>query len=226
MSRRPASSLDLFAGLAREPSVVPVDDGAVLLSAHLQHRDRALLDAALAVLRIAPARHMPTRSGGRISVAMSNCGTVGWVSDRRGYRYDAIDPDSGHPWPAMPECFLALARELAQLAGYPHFEPDVCLINRYEPGNRLGLHQDMDEGELESPIVSVSLGLGALFLWGGKQRRDTARRIPLTHGDVMVWGGPTRLNFHGVHSIAAGHHPMTGPFRYNLTFRRCGTRAV
>ncbi len=226
MASRPGSSLDLFGELPRARSVVPIDAGAVLLVAHVQHCDRELLDAALAVLRDAPVRHMPTRSGGRISVAMSNCGAKGWISDRQGYRYDAIDPDSGRPWPTMPDCFLALAREVAQLAGYPHFDPDVCLINRYEPGNRLGLHQDMDEGELESPIVSVSLGLGALFLWGGKQRRDTARRIPLTHGDVMVWGGPTRLNFHGVHSIAAGHHPMTGPFRYNLTFRRCGTRAV
>jgi DNA oxidative demethylase len=220
------SSMDLFGDLARERSAVPIDAGAVLLVAHAQQRGPALLDAALAVLLAAPTRHMPTRSGGRISVAMSNCGSVGWVSDRDGYRYDAIDPDSGRPWPPMPAVFLALAREAAQLAGYPYFAPDVCLINRYQPGDRLGLHQDMDEGELESPIVSVSLGLGAQFLWGGKLRREPTRRIPLAHGDVMVWGGPTRLNFHGVHSIADGYHPLTGPFRYNLTFRRCGTRAA
>jgi DNA oxidative demethylase len=219
-------SLDLFGDLARERSAMPIDAGAVLLVAHAQQRGRALLDAALAVLRAAPARRMPTRSGGRMSVAMSNCGAQGWVSDRLGYRYDPIDPDSGRPWPAMPGDFLALAREAAQGAGYPNFVPDVCLINRYQPGDRLGLHQDMDEGERESPIVSVSLGLGALFLWGGKLRRDPTRRIPLAHGDVMVWGGPTRLNFHGVHSIAEGHHPLTGAYRYNLTFRRCGTRAA
>ncbi len=220
MNSHPDASLELFGDQARERRNVRIDDGAVLLEAHLQSRDRELMDAVLPVLALAPPRRMATRSGGRLSVAMSNCGALGWVSDQRGYRYDPIDPESGQPWPPMPACLAELAREAAQAAGYEGFAPDVCLVNRYESGNRLGLHQDKDEGEFESPIVSVSLGLGALFLWGGSRRRERAQRIPLMHGDVMVWGGPTRMNFHGVHSISAGHHPLTGPYRYNLTFRR------
>ena len=215
-----SASLDLFGDLPRERSRLVIDDGAMLLAAHLQSRDRAVLEAVHTVFGAAPPRPMRTRSGGRLSVAMSNCGAVGWVSDHTGYRYDAVDPESGLRWPPMPAILASLARDAALAAGYQRFAPDVCLVNRYEAGNRLGLHQDMDEAEFDSPIVSVSLGLSALFLWGGKERSERARRIPLMHGDVVVWGGPTRMNFHGVHSIVAGHHPLTGPYRYNLTFRR------
>ena len=214
------ATLDLFAEAARSPAVHAIDEGAVLLSAYLQSLDREIFAAVQSVLELAPPRHMRTRSGGRLSVAMSNCGAVGWVSDHMGYRYDGVDPQSGLPWPAIPEVLAQLARDAAQAAGYGRFAPDVCLINRYEPGNRLGLHQDMDEGEFKSPIVSVSLGLGALFLWGGAARAERPRRIPLAHGDVVVWGGPTRMNFHGVHSVVRGWHPLTGAYRYNLTFRR------
>lgn len=214
------TTLALFDELPRIADTITIGKGAVLLQAFLQARDRAVLETVQALLAAAPPRHMRTRRGGKLSVAMSNCGAVGWVSDHNGYRYDTLDPESGQAWPPMPRVLAQLACQAAQAAGYERFAPDVCLINRYEPGNRLGLHQDMDEGEFLSPIVSVSLGLNALFLWGGAKRSDRARRIPLSHGDVVVWGGATRLNFHGVHSIASGWHPLTGAYRYNLTFRR------
>jgi len=153
---------------------------------------------------------------------MSNCGRLGWVSDRRGYRYAATDPESGLPWPALPASFAALADGAAAACGYPGFSPDACLINRYAPGTRLSLHQDRDEGRLEPPIVSVSLGLPAVFQWGGLQRADRPERVPLQHGDVVVWGGPSRLRFHGVLPVADGHHPATGACRINLTFRCAG----
>jgi alkylated DNA repair protein (DNA oxidative demethylase) len=151
---------------------------------------------------------------------MTNCGQVGWVTDRTGYRYDAIDPATSRPWPEMPQIFADLAIEAAEAAGFSGFHPDSCLVNRYAPGARLSLHQDRNEHNFCHPIVSVSLGLPAIFLWGGETRADRVRRIPLFHGDVVVWGGPDRLTFHGVHSLAAGEHPLTGPYRFNLTFRR------
>jgi alkylated DNA repair protein (DNA oxidative demethylase) len=157
-----------------------------------------------------------------MSVAMTNCGRLGWVSDRSGYRYDPLDPDSGQPWPAMPPLLRQLALDAAQAAGFPGFAPDACLINRYAPGTRLSLHQDRDEGNYAHPIVSVSLGIPAVFLWGGAQRSDKARRIALMHGDVVVWGGPARLRFHGVLPLPEAHHPMTGSYRINLTFRKAG----
>jgi alkylated DNA repair protein (DNA oxidative demethylase) len=157
-----------------------------------------------------------------MSVAMSNCGTLGWLSDRRGYRYDRIDPESGRPWPALPDSFAALARRAAAQAGFEGFVPDACLINRYAPGARLSLHQDRDEREPVHPIVSVSLGLPATFLFGGARRSDRALRVPLVHGDVVVWGGPARLHYHGVLPVPDGEHPLTGPWRINLTLRRAG----
>lgn len=203
-----------------DQGVLRIDAGAVLQRAFAQPIAHDLIDAIESVADRAPFRHMVTRRGGTLSVAMSNCGELGWVSDRSGYRYDPIDPESGQHWPKMPPLFADLAQRAARAAGFAEFSPDVCLINRYQPGNRLGLHQDMDEGEFLSPIVSVSLGLPAIFLWGGKRRAERPRRIPLAHGDVVVWGGPARMNFHGVHSVAAGEHPLTGGSRYNLTFRR------
>jgi len=155
-----------------------------------------------------------------MSVAMTNCGPVGWVSDRKGYRYSPIDPETGRPWPEMPSVFLNLAAGAAAEAGYSGFQPDACLINRYEPGTRMGLHQDRDEQDFSAPIVSVSLGLSAVFLWGGLSRSDRPRRIALEHGDVVVWGGPSRLTFHGIAPLAEDDHPLTGRARVNLTFRK------
>ena len=155
-----------------------------------------------------------------MSVAMTNCGRVGWVSDRRGYRYDPIDPDSGKAWPLMPESFLDLAARAAAEGGFANYDPDACLINRYAAGAKLGLHQDRDEEDPVSPIVSVSLGLPATFLWGGKKRGDAVRRFRLESGDVVVWGGPARFTYHGVAPLKPGEHPLTGTVRLNLTFRK------
>jgi len=179
----------------------------------------ALLVELAAVTAAAPFRHLVTPGGFRMSVAMTNCGSLGWVSDRSGYRYDRLDPDSGHPWPAMPAVFRQLARQAAARAGFADFAPDACLVNRYEPGTRLTLHQDRNERDDTAPIVSVSLGLPAVFLFGGLSRRERPARIPLHHGDVVVWGGPSRMRFHGVAPLPDGHHPVLGPRRINLTFR-------
>ena len=201
---------------------LPLADGAFLLSGFALAREATLHRALAEVIAQAPLRHMVTPGGLRMSVAMTNCGALGWVSDRRGYRYDAIDPDSARPWPAMPAAFRTLARDASAQAGFAGFEPDACLVNRYEPGARLSLHQDRDEKDYAQPIVSVSLGLPAIFLFGGLRRNDKAIRVPLSHGDVVVWGGPARLRFHGVLPLAAGEHPFSGAFRFNLTFRRAG----
>jgi alkylated DNA repair protein (DNA oxidative demethylase) len=158
----------------------------------------------------------------RMSVAMSNCGALGWVSDRQGYRYSPLDPDSGRQWPAMPEVFCQLAQMAAAAAGFPGFTPDACLINRYEPGSKLSLHQDKDERDREAPIVSVSLGLPAVFLFGGLKRKEPTTRVLLAHGDVVVWGGPARLRYHGVQTLKHGLFPETGNCRINLTFRKAG----
>lgn len=155
-----------------------------------------------------------------MSVAMSNCGAAGWITDRNGYRYARHDPVTGSPWPAMPEAFAALAAAAAQQAGFPGFAPDACLINRYEPGARMSLHQDRNEADFGHPIVSVSLGLPAVFLFGGTAREARPLRLPLSHGDVLVWGGPARLRFHGVMPVKPGHHPLLGAARLNLTFRK------
>jgi alkylated DNA repair protein (DNA oxidative demethylase) len=194
--------------------------GATLLAGHAADRGAALLAMVGAINAAAPFRRMATPGGFRMSVAMTNCGTAGWVTDRSGYRYTAEDPLTGRAWPPMPEDFSVLAREAADAAGFADFSPDACLINRYEPGARMSLHQDRDERDFGAPIVSVSLGLPAVFLWGGEQRSDRPRGIPLAHGDVVVWGGAARMTFHGVKALPAGVHPLTGAFRYNLTFRR------
>jgi DNA oxidative demethylase len=180
----------------------------------------ALLTGIDGITTAAPFRHMLTPGGQRMSVAMTNCGEVGWVTDRKGYRYDRLDPETGRPWPDLPTCFSQLAERAAAQAGFASFRPDVCLINRYEPGARMSLHQDRDERDFSSPIVSVSLGLEATFLFGGSRRSDTPKRLPLAHGDVLVWGGANRLNFHGVAPIADGCHPTVGRMRLNLTLRR------
>jgi len=176
-----------------------------------------LLAAIEAVAEAAPFRHMTVPGGGRMSVAMTNAG-IGWVADTKGYRYDRADPLSGKPWPDMPPVFVDLARRAAQAAGF-EFSPDGCLINRYEPGARMGLHQDINEGDYAAPIVSVSLGLPATFQFGGLKRTDPVERISLHHGDVAVWGGPARKSFHGVLTLRPGVHEI-GAWRYNLTFRK------
>jgi alkylated DNA repair protein (DNA oxidative demethylase) len=174
----------------------------------------------------APFRHMVAKNGFPMSVAMTNCGALGWVSDRKGYRYEPRDPLTGKPWPAMPAEFARLAREAAARAGYADFAPDACLINRYEPGAKMGLHQDRDEYDFAQPIVSVSLGLPATFVFGGAKRSDKTVRVELEHGDVVVFGGPSRLFYHGVLALADGVHPVFKRSRLNLTFRRASDRAT
>lgn len=183
--------------------------------------DGALIAPALAeITAVAPFRFMTTRRGARLAAAMTSCGNCGWVSDGRGYRYENTDPETGRPWPAMPPGFANLAGEAAAEAGFPGFQPDTCLINRYTPGAGMGLHQDADERDFDQPIVSVSLGLPAVFLIGGADRRDRARPLPLHHGDVVIFGGAARLLFHGLRPVKPGTDPLFGSFRYNLTFRR------
>jgi len=203
-----------------EPRDVPLAPSAVILGGLARPFERALVAALQEVVEIAPFRHMLTPGGRRMSVAMTNCGAVGWVSDQSGYRYDDCDPGNGQRWPPMPEVFSQLATQAAARAGFHGFAPDACLINRYEPGARLSLHQDRDEQDFEAPIVSVSLGLPAVFLFGGLRRADTPRRYQLIHGDVVVWGGPSRLRYHGVLPLEDGHHPLMGGYRVNLTFRK------
>ena len=197
----------------------PLEEGAVLLRSFVTDVP-AILAEVDRIAAAAPFRHLVTPGGHTMSVAMTNCGRVGWVSDRSGYRYDPIDPDSQLPWPPLPERFLSLARSAAADGGFDNYDPDACLINRYVPGSKLGLHQDRDEKDAWAPIVSVSLGLPATFLWGGRKRSDPLRRLRVESGDVAVWGGPARFVYHGVAPLKAGDHPDTGSIRINLTFRK------
>jgi alkylated DNA repair protein (DNA oxidative demethylase) len=208
---------DLLAGLQRAE---PISDGAVVLRGFAGPAAAALMQAIGDIVAAAPFRHMITPGGWRMSVAMSNCGRAGWITDRKGYRYAPSDPETGEAWPAMPEAIRSLAARAAAAGGFPGFEPDACLINRYEPGSRLSLHQDRNERDFGAPIVSVSLGLPAVFLFGGLARNDRPRRIRLDTGDVVVWGGPARLAFHGVDTLAEGDDALTGRCRINLTLRR------
>jgi DNA oxidative demethylase len=211
---------DLFGGASNERRHERLAPGAWLLHGFALDQAPAIVAAVEDISAAAPFRHLVTPGGFRMSVAMTNCGSVGWVSDRRGYRYDACDPLSGLSWPPMPAVFLELAQTAARVGGFPGFEPDACLINRYEPGARLTLHQDKDESDFSAPIVSVSFGLPATFLFGGDSRKDKQRRVPLQHGDVVVWGGPARLHHHGVLALKDGFHDILGSRRLNLTFRR------
>jgi DNA oxidative demethylase len=212
---------DLFAEAAAAGAREPLAEGAQVLRGFVADADSLLADVH-DIESKAPFRHLVTPGGFRMSVAMTNCGALGWVSDRRGYRYDAHDPDTGAPWPPMPVSFTALARAAATETGFADFAPDVCLINRYVPGARLTLHQDRNERGLDAPIVSVSLGLPAMFLFGGLERGDKAVRVPLLHRDVVVWGGASRMRFHGVLPLKPGRHPLLGECRINLTFRVAG----
>ncbi|MET3714011.1 DNA oxidative demethylase AlkB [Pseudomonas sp. PvP001] len=181
-----------------------------------------ILPALREVLRAAPFRRMETPGGHTMSVALSNCGQFGWSTDARGYCYVSDDPLTGRPWPALPDVLHTLAREAAAAAGFDDFSPDACLLNRYVPGAKMSLHQDRDERDYGAPIVSVSLGLAAMFQLGGLQRSDRPLRVPLLHGDVMVWGGVDRLRFHGVLPLKEGVHPVMGPQRINFTLRKAG----
>ena len=200
----------------------PIAPGAVLLRGFALDQAEALIQAAQQVIATAPFRYLVTPGGRAMSVGMTNCGALGCTSSRTGYRYSSADPLTGQPWPPMPACFAELAVRAAAEAGFDHFKPDACLINRYEPGARMSLHQDRDESDLGAPIVSVSLGLPAVFLFGGLQRGDRPARWRLAHGDVVVWGGASRLAFHGVAPLADGDHSGWGRQRINLTFRRAG----
>jgi DNA oxidative demethylase len=211
---------DLFDSVAEaQPSREDIADGAVLLRGFARPIEEELIAAVRAIAAQSPFRRMTTPGGYQMSVAMTNCGERGWITDHTGYRYDAIDPRSDAPWPAMPLVFCDLARRSAEEGGFVGFTPDACLVNRYEPGTRLSLHQDKDELDFSAPIVSVSLGLPAIFLFGGTARSDKPRRFRLVHGDVAVWGGPSRLAYHGVAPLADGEHALLGRQRINLTFR-------
>jgi DNA oxidative demethylase len=205
-------------GYMRE--AVAIAPGTVLLAGYAASSQ--LWPEAQALLARSPLRHLITPGGQRMSVAMSNCGALGWVSDKSGYRYADRDPLSGEPWPAMPQRWFDLASQAALRAGFTGFAPDACLINCYEPGARMGLHQDRDESDFTQPIVSISLGLPAKFLLGGNKRSDPVRSITLSDGDALIFGGPARLMFHGVRPLADGDHPILGARRLNLTFRKAG----
>jgi alkylated DNA repair protein (DNA oxidative demethylase) len=212
---------DLFDSVSDAlPSREEMAEGAVLLRGFARSIQHDLLRALQDVTAQAPFRHMSTPGGFEMSVAMTNCGDRGWITDRRGYRYDGEDPVSGKPWPAMPAAFRELAARAAAEGGFAGFVPDACLVNRYEPGARMSLHQDRDETDFSAPIVSVSLGLPAIFMFGGLKRPDKPTRYRLEHGDVVVWGGPSRLFFHGVAPLADGEHALLGRKRINLTFRK------
>jgi alkylated DNA repair protein (DNA oxidative demethylase) len=212
---------DLFESVPDvRPAQEAMAEGAVLLRGFASPVETDLIAALRATVEQAPFRHMVTPGGHQMSVAMTNCGSFGWVTDRTGYRYDTNDPEAGRPWPAMPAAFRELAAQAASRAGFAGFLPDACLINRYQPAARMSLHQDKDELDLAAPIVSVSLGLPAIFLFGGLKRSDKPNRFRLQHGDIAVWGGPARLAFHGVAPLADGEHALLGRQRINLTFRK------
>ena len=214
-------NLDLFAADA-QPGIVTLGPRAVVLRGFALPFVSELMSAIAAVEQGAPFRHMVTPGGYSMSVALTNCGAWGWTSDRRGYRYAATDPEHQRPWPAMPPVCLQLAHAAAQAAGFDGFVPDACLVNRYVPGARLSLHQDKNERDLEAPIVSVSLGMSATFLFGGLKRTDKTERVALHHGDVAVWGAEDRLRHHGVLPLKGEPHPRLGHQRINLTLRKAG----
>ncbi len=202
------------------PTHEPLEDGAAVLRSFVSAKAPALLAEVARLEQFAAFRHLVTPGGYTMSVAMTNCGRVGWVSDRTGYCYDPVDPVTGNPWPAMPALFQEIAAHAAAEVGFTGYDPDACLINRYVAGAKLSLHQDRDERDAWSPIVSVSLGLPAVFFWGGKRRTDPVRRLRLESGDVVVWGGPARFVYHGVAPLRDGDHPLTAATRINLTFRK------
>ena len=217
--------MDLFDNMTEQH--VHIAEGAVLLRRFALTNEVSLLNDLKSIIAKSPLRHMVTPSGFTMSVAMTNCGKLGWVTDKKGYRYNALDPSTGEPWQAMPMSFMQLATQAAEVAGYANFVPEACLINQYQPAARMGLHQDKDEQDFSQPIVSVSFGVPARFLFGGLKRSDKPTKILLLHGDVVVWGGKSRLNYHGIMPLQATNiqtnsHDAFGKCRFNLTFRKAG----
>ena len=214
-------SLELFETPAQDPCQ-HLGPAAMVLRGFALPYVQQVLPAIEVIAATSPFRHMVTPGGFTMSVALTNCGALGWTSDRRGYRYTLVDPDTGEPWPVMPEAFSRLASQAAKAAGFEHFDPDACLVNRYTPGARLSLHQDRNERDYDAPIVSVSLGMSATFLFGGQARTDSTVKVPLRHGDVAVWGGVDRLRYHGVMPLKEEPHALLGSQRINFTFRKAG----
>lgn len=212
--------MDLFEG--QQPVKLAISAETYWLKGFALSFENALLADLKSIINQAPLRHMMTKMGFAMSAGMTNCGALGWVSDRKGYRYDSNDPLTDKPWPTMPASFLQLAHQAANEAGYVDFQPDACLINQYKVGAGMSLHQDKNELDFNQPIVSVSLGIPATFLFGGLSRSDKTIKLLLVHGDVVVWGGESRLKFHGIMPLKANHHPATREFRINLTFRKAG----
>lgn len=216
-------TLELFKDAGKVgPEVQVLGDGAVVLRGLALASEERLLADLKVVVEVSGFRHMLTPGGHKMSVAMTNCGALGWVTDRFGYRYQGIDPQCGRAWPEMPVSFLELADHAASEAGYEGFVPDACLINQYEVGAKMSLHQDKNERDFRQPIVSVSLGIGAVFLFGGMERSAVQQRVALQHGDIVVWGGESRLRYHGVLALKEGEHAVLGRRRINLTFRKAG----
>jgi alkylated DNA repair protein (DNA oxidative demethylase) len=215
-------TFDMFSDepLPSEPAIEQIGPESCVLRGFAKPWIEAMLDALQSIIAQAPFRHMVTPGGFTMSAALSSCGSFGWTTDRHGYHYGATDPQTDQPWPPIPDVFMELALSAAHTAGFPGFIPDACLINRYLPGAKMSLHQDKDEQQLQWPVVSVSLGIAAVFLFGGLERKDKARRILLQHGDVVVWGGVDRLRFHGVLPVKPAEHPLLGEQRINLTFRK------
>lgn len=211
--------MDLFDGV-QTPRQLQLANGAWLLPSFALHNEAEIISDLKQIISQSPPQHMVTPGGFSMSVAMTNCGKLGWVTDRTGYRYEALDPSTGEPWQAMPVSFLQLANMAAAASGFANFMPDACLINRYKPSARMTLHQDKDERDFTQPIVSVSFGVPAVFLFGGFERADKALRLSLNHGDVVVWGGAARLRYHGVMRLKISHHAAFGDCRINLTFRK------
>ncbi|WP_376693668.1 DNA oxidative demethylase AlkB [Wenzhouxiangella sp. EGI_FJ10409] len=216
------TSGQLFDNAKTRGSAERLSEGAVLFHGRIAEQAEAIIERIREIDRQAPFRHLVTPGGHKMSVSMTSCGKLGWMTDRKGYRYTSTDPESDQPWPAMPVLFSELARSAAEEAGFPGYAPDACLVNRYHPGAKLSLHQDKDEQDYSHPVVSFSLGLPATFLWGGFRRKDKPSRLLLEHGDVLVWGGPDRLRYHGILPLPEGEHPLLGAQRINLTLRKAG----
>lgn len=214
-------TLELFETPAQDPRQ-RLGPASMVLRGYALSYVCEVMPALEAIGAMSPFRHMVTPGGYTMSVALTNCGALGWTTDRSGYRYTRVDPDTGEPWPRMPEVFARLANQAAAAAGFDDFQPDACLVNRYAPSARMSLHQDKNERDYEAPIVSVSLGMQATFLFGGHARTDPAARVALHHGDVVVWGGVDRLRYHGVMPLKNEPHALLGSQRINFTFRKAG----
>lgn len=219
--KQDSQTIDLFAEMKEiNPKRVELGEEAMILRGYASDIAVDLFNDINAIISESPLRKMQTPNGYTMSVQTTSCGSFGWVSDAKGYRYERNDPLTRQPWPAMPSSFIKLANQAASEAGFNNFVPDCCLINHYQAGTKLSLHKDKDERDFTAPIVSVSLGLPAIFLFGGLNRSDPTQRYKLEHGDIAVWGGKSRLVYHGIQPLIDGNHPLTGHSRINITFRK------